>query len=213
MRVCTTVSGKVALIASGKPLRPSTTATRYILDTPVLELIHDAQPELGALGLLDPQPEDLARAVGQHRQRDIDGFIPNKTLVPDLDPDGVEEDDRVAGIQRPVLPFTHFLKDRIRHRRDQVRRDIETVDFLQVAANLAHRHAARVHRDDLLVEVREATLILGNQLRIEGSRTIARDIQRHLRGPRQNRLLRAAVAPVRFTVSGVGIQMPIQLRV
>ena len=40
MQVCTTVSGKVALIASGKPLRPSTTATRrhcHVWTPPVLQ--------------------------------------------------------------------------------------------------------------------------------------------------------------------------------
>ena len=65
-----------------------------------------------------------------------------------------------------------------------------------MAADLAHRHAARIHRDDLVVEVREAALIFGDQLRIEASRPVARDRQRHLRRAGQNRLLRMAVAAV-----------------
>ena len=34
-----------------------------------------------------------------------------------------------------------------------------------VATDLAHRHAARVHRDDLVVEVGETALVFGDQLR------------------------------------------------
>src|SRR3546814_5596170 len=51
------------------------------------------------------------------------------------------------------------------------------------------RHPARIHRDNLAVEVREPALIPRDQLRIERPRTVARDIQRHLRTTRQHRLI------------------------
>ena len=35
-----------------------------------------------------------------------------------------------------------------------------------MAADLADRHPSRIHRDDLLVEIRESALVLGYQLRI-----------------------------------------------
>jgi hypothetical protein len=91
-----------------------------------------------------------------------------------LDPDGVEEHQRIADIERPVLPFRHLVQHRVGHRRDQIGRNVDAVQLLEVAADLAHRHAARVHRDDLLVEVRKAPLILGDQLRIESAGPVAR---------------------------------------
>jgi len=39
-----------------------------VVDATVLQLIHDAQPELGALALLDPQAEDVLLALAIERQ-------------------------------------------------------------------------------------------------------------------------------------------------
>src|SRR5271163_2398438 len=65
-----------------------------------------------------------------------------------------------------------------------------------MTADLANAHAARIHRDDPLIEVRETALIFGDQLRVERAGPVARDRQRHLRRSRQNSLLRIAVATV-----------------
>lgn len=67
-----------------------------------------------------------------------------------------------------------------------VRRHVDAVELLQMPADLAHRHAARIHEDDLVVEIGKAALVFGDQLRIEGSGTVARDRQRHLRCARQH---------------------------
>ena len=80
-----------------------------------------------------------------------------------------------------------------------------------MAADLANRHAAGVHRDDLFVELRKAPLILGDQLRIEGPATIARDIQGDLRCPRQNRLLGIAIAVIVRPSSLFRIQVVVDL--
>ena len=145
-----------------------------LIDAAGLQLVHDAQPELGAFGLLDPDAENLLGALRQDAERDVDRLVADEALVADLDPNGIEEHQRVADIERPVLPFRHLVQHRVGDRRDQVRRDIDAIEFLEMAADLAHRHAAGIHRDDLLVEVREAALILGDQLRIEGPGPIAR---------------------------------------
>ena len=62
--------------------------------------------------------------------------------------------------------------------------------------DLPHRHAAGVHRDDLLVEAREPPFVLGDQLRLEVAGTITR--YRDLHPPRlpDQRLLREAVAMI-----------------
>ncbi len=62
--------------------------------------------------------------------------------------------------------------------------------------DLPDAHPTRIHRDDLVIELREPALVLRNQLRIERPGPIARDIQRHLRGSTQYRLLRRPVPPV-----------------
>ena len=46
-------------------------ADQDVLDAAALEVIEDGQPELGALGLLPPQPEDLPVAVARHPKREI----------------------------------------------------------------------------------------------------------------------------------------------
>jgi hypothetical protein len=50
-------------------------------DAPVLQLVHHPQPEFGALGLLDPDAQNLLGAVRQDAERDIDGLVPDKALV------------------------------------------------------------------------------------------------------------------------------------
>lgn len=137
-----------------------------------------------------------SRAVGQNAERDVDGLVANEALIPDLDPDGVEEDQRIERVEWPVLPFAHFLQHRIGHGRDQVGRHVDAVELLQVAADLAHRHATRIHGDDLLVEIGKAALAFGDQLGVEGPGPVTRDRQGHLQRGGQDRLLRMPVATV-----------------
>jgi hypothetical protein len=65
-----------------------------------------------------------------------------------------------------------------------------------MALNLAHAHAPRVHRHDLVVEAREATLVALDELWIKRSLPIAGNAHVDLRVLRQNRLLRITVAAV-----------------
>ena len=108
----------------------------------------------------------------------------------------VEEDHRIDRIERPVLPFAHLVKDGVGDAADQVGRDVDGIEFAQVALDLANRHTAGVQRDDLVVEAVEAGLALGHDLRLEGAVAIARhvDIDRSVLG--QHRLGIAAVAVV-----------------
>jgi len=80
-----------------------------------------------------------------------------------------------------------------------------------MAADLANSHAARIHRDDIVVEIRESALVLSDQLRIERPGPIPRHRQRHLRGPGQNGLLRIAVAVVALALEALALQMLIEL--
>src|SRR6188474_1005866 len=82
-----------------------------------------------------------------------------------------------------------------------------------MAADLAHTHAARIHGDDLVVEVREAALVFGDQLRVKGAGPVPRNRQPHLRGAGQNRLLRAAVAAVGIAFGPLFPKMFVELGV
>jgi hypothetical protein len=82
-----------------------------------------------------------------------------------------------------------------------------------MALDLAHRHAARVHRDDFVVEARKPSLIALDQLRIERAFAVARNAHVDLRSFRQNRLLRIAVAPVLGALRGFVVEMIVKLGV
>src|SRR5215207_9359839 len=71
-----------------------------VADARVPEFVHDSQPELGAFGVLDPQAENILRAVCLDAQGDVDRLVADHALVSDLDPHGVEEDERVTRLQR-----------------------------------------------------------------------------------------------------------------
>src|SRR3546814_13416266 len=63
-------------------------------DAAVLELVHDAHPELCAFGLLDPDPEDFLGPVGQYAACDISGFVADEAFVADFDSDRLAAQDR-----------------------------------------------------------------------------------------------------------------------
>src|ERR687893_1130114 len=79
----------------GEALQAVDDRDQDVLHATVLQLVHHPQPELGALGLLDPETQYLLGAVWPDAKSDIDGLVADRALVPDLDPDRVEEDQRV----------------------------------------------------------------------------------------------------------------------
>jgi hypothetical protein len=176
-------------------------------------LVHDLEPKLGALARLDPKAEDVLRPVRRDAEREIDSLVADQPLIADLDPNGVEENQRIAGLQRSVLPFGDGLEHRVRDRRNEVRGHLQPIELEQMTLDLAHRHAARVHRHDLVVEAGKPPLIALDQLRIERAFAVARNADVDLRRFRQNRLLRIAVAPVLGAVRSFTVEMIVQLGV
>jgi len=85
MQVCTTVSGNTEVIASGKPLSPSTTAIRMSLTPRALSSLTTLSQKLGSLALLDPQSQYVLLAVGIEGERDIDGLVLDQAFIADLD--------------------------------------------------------------------------------------------------------------------------------
>ncbi len=58
----------------GKAFQPVHYRDQDVAETALLQFVHDTQPELGALGLLNPDAENLLRAVRQDAERDVDGL-------------------------------------------------------------------------------------------------------------------------------------------
>jgi hypothetical protein len=140
-------------------------------------------------------------------------LTPDEAFVANLDPNGVEKYDRIAGVERPVLPFRDLFKHGVGDRRDEVGRHVDPVHLVEMAADLAHAHPARVHRNDVVVEIRKPPLIPRDQLRVERPRPITRNLDRHLRGSRQHGLLGGSIPPVRLAFAALLIEMLVDLGV
>src|SRR3546814_2174168 len=72
------------------------------------------------------------------------------------------------------LPGCDFLQHRVGDRADQIGRSVNPIQLAQMTGNLSRAHAARVHRDDLVIETGEATLVFGDKLWIETDRKSTR---------------------------------------
>lgn len=62
------------------------------LSASALRSASHSQPELGAFGLLDPDPQHVAGVVGQDAERQVHRLVADDGVFPDLDPQCVEED-------------------------------------------------------------------------------------------------------------------------
>jgi hypothetical protein len=120
MQVCTIVCAKDRRDRFGEALEPVDHRDQDVVDAARLEFVDHLEPELGPLGLLDPQPEDILLAVRLEGERHVDGFVFDQTLVADFDPPGIEEHHRIDRIERPVLPFPDLVEDRIGDPADEV---------------------------------------------------------------------------------------------
>lgn len=161
-----------------------------------LEVVEHLHPELGAFGIFDPQTQDVARAIGQHGQGQVDRLVAHQSVFAGHYAQRIEEHHRIHRLERSVLPSAHFGHDLIGDGTDQVGTHVHGVYLAQVCLDLAHGHAACVHRDDPVVKAGEPALVLADDLRLEGSMTVARhlDAQRSIVG--QDGLAAAAVAVI-----------------
>src|SRR5262249_29434275 len=82
------------------------------------------------------------------------------------------------------------------HRADQVRRDLNAIHVREEALDLADRHSPRIQREHLVVEAREAALVLADQARFKRAVAIARHRDRHRAIVGQDRLPARAVAVI-----------------
>lgn len=173
MQVWTVVAGKIASIASGNPLRPSTQQIRTSLTPRCLSSQEDLHPELRAFAVLKPHAEHVALAVDAHAQSEVARFALDRAAFLDLEHERVEEDDRVYVIQRPLLPSAGVVHHRVSHPRDQIAADVDAVELAQVALDVAGRQPTAVEREDLLVKAFKAALAFAHKLGLKAAVAIA----------------------------------------
>lgn len=71
------------------------------------------------------------------------------------------------------MPVVDLIVPRLGHRGQQIQRNLQAVQLVDVHLNLP-RAQARVQRDDLLLKARNASLVLLDQLRLEVAVAAAR---------------------------------------
>ena len=109
-------------------------------------------PELRALGLGDPHPEGVLAALDVDADDQVRDLHRDRALVPDLDADPVDVDDRVHLVDRPVLPQGDLIGHHLGDIRDQLPGRFHAIDFEQMCLDVARRQAAGVERQDHLVD-------------------------------------------------------------
>ena len=113
VQVATVAAGRVALMASGNPVRPSQ-QTMSTSRTPRLRSwsAHPG-PEFRALGCLHPDPEYVFDPVEIHPDGEVRGSVADLVAVADLHHQRIQVDDRVDLLQRPRLPGLDLVEHRV----------------------------------------------------------------------------------------------------
>src|SRR6266481_270547 len=151
-------------MASGKPFKPSITATRISFSPRWLSSFMTPSQNFAPSLCTDPDSQHLLGPIPVDAQGQVHCFVFDRSLITDFDPQGVEEHHRVHRLQGPVLPLDDILQDRISHRADQIGGYFDLILLLQEAFDLAHRHSLGVHRDDLGIESSKTLLPFADEL-------------------------------------------------
>lgn len=166
------------MMASGKPARPSTSATRISSTPRLLSSVITRSQKPAPFGLLDPEPQHVLLSLAIDAEGEIDGLVPHHAFVPYLHAERVEDDHWVHAVEGPLLLGGHLLEHRIGDGTDDRRRHLDLVELFQVALDLAHAHAAGIEREHIGIELRQAPHAFRHQLRREAPVAIPRDIER-----------------------------------
>lgn len=171
----------------GKALQALDEGHQDTCDAAVFELVHNPQSRSPgqARGLKTWHPRSARSrgresAIGQNAERDVVYLVANEALVTDFDPDGIEEDQEIGSVERPVPSFGDVLQNRIGDGGDQLGRHLDAVNLLHMRTDLAGRKAPRIHRDNFVVKAGETPPVFGDELGIEVLRSVARHRECHL---------------------------------
>src|SRR4030088_1494538 len=104
MQVWTLAWGKTAVIASGKPFSPSTTATSTSSTPRFFSSFMTRSQQLAPSFCSSQRPKNFLGPVGAHTECDVHSFVADQAFIADLHAQGVEENQWVGRLQRPRLP-------------------------------------------------------------------------------------------------------------
>ena len=147
-----------------------------VFDATVGKLRADTRPELRALGLLHPDPQDVLDAVHVDADGEVSGLVADVGAVADLDHKRVEIDHRIERFQRSALPSQHLLADRVDDLRDRLLGKLGADRGPQMMRDPAQRHPAGIEADDHVVQAAEATSETRHHLRAERAVAVPRDV-------------------------------------
>jgi hypothetical protein len=156
-----------------KALQTVDAGDQDVLNAAAPQVVQDGQPEFRALAVLPPDPEHLALAVTGDAEGEVAGAVLHRAVLADADHHRVEVDDRIHGVQRPGPPRLNVLEHDVGDPRDRVAPDLGAVQLGEVGADVADGHAARVEREDLVVQAGQARLALGQDLRRKAAVAVA----------------------------------------
>lgn len=135
----------------------------------------------------------------RHAQGHVERLLAHGGAVANAHEKRIQIDNGVDGVDRAALPRLRSLQDGIGDFADKLWRNVRAVDLLEIALNLPRRHAASVERENFLIEARQATNILGNDLRRKTAVSVSRDVNRQRAALGLDRLVRVPVSVVRTT--------------
>ena len=97
-------------------------------------------------------------------------------VVPDRIMYGVDIQDRIDLVQRPILPFFDLGHKLVCHVGDEAFRGLKTINIHQGIEDLPGGHSFGIHRDDLLVDPGDILLAFFDDLGLEGGVSVLRDV-------------------------------------
>ena len=130
MQVWSVVWGKDGRERFGHTFQTVSDGDQDVLAAARFQVSEDLHPEFRALGLLDPQPVDIAAPVRQHGQDEIDrraAHVASSRIFTQC----VEEHDRIHRLEQAASPRGHVCHDAVGDRADQIRRDFHAVHLAE----------------------------------------------------------------------------------
>jgi hypothetical protein len=88
------------------------------------------------------------------------------------DPENILEAFHIDPDGRTVALIDHPIG----HQRNEVSRYLDTIHLLKMTLNIPCGHSAGIHRDNLVIRATESGLVLGNNLRIKITVTVAENL-------------------------------------
>ena len=167
--------GEGSLHGVRKPLEAVGANDENVLHAPLPDLGKNGEPKLGAFGGREPHAEDTLGAIGLHAHSEVDALVGHRALVADFDDQGVQINREVYGLERPRLPSAHLVHHCLGDVADELRADVDAVNFLDVRLDVPGAHAPRIHGQNFLVEALHAPFMLLDEPRLEAPLPVARD--------------------------------------